>query len=256
MDQTHLLKIARELNLDPKQVHAAADLLNEGATVPFIARYRKEATGSLDEVAVTAIRDRMAQLQELDKRREAILNSLEERGQLTDELKGKILAAETMVALEDIYLPYRPKRRTRATIARERGLEPLAHLLFAQEETDPIAAAAAFVDPEKGVESAEDALSGGRDIIAEWVNEDQTARTRMRDFYASRAVFKSRGVPDKAAEGIKYKDYFEWEGEAAKAPSHRILAMRRGEKEGFLAHAGSAAGRGSRHYPGRPFCQG
>ena len=234
MDQTHLLKIARELNLTPQQVQAAADLLNEGATVPFIARYRKEATGSLDEVAVTAVRDRMTQLQELDKRREAILKSLEERGLLTDELKDKILAAETMVALEDIYLPYRPKRRTRATIAREKGLEPLAHLLFAQEETDPLAAAAAFVDPEKGVETAEEALSGGRDIIAEWVNEDQTARARMRDFYASKAVFRTKVIPDKESEGIKYKDYFEWEEEATKAPSHRILAMRRGEKEGFL----------------------
>jgi uncharacterized protein len=234
MDETHLSKIASELNLTPSQVQAAADLLNEGATVPFIARYRKETTGSMDEVAITKVRDRMAQLQELDKRREAILNSLEERGQLSDELREKILAAETMVALEDIYLPYRPKRRTRATIARERGLEPLAHLLFAQEETDPTAAAAAFIDPGKGVESVEDALSGSRDIIAEWVNEDQTARTRMRDFYASRAVFRSRVIPDKAAEGVKYKDYFEWEEAAAKAPSHRILAMRRGEKEGFL----------------------
>ena len=234
MDQTHLLKIARELNLALQQVQAAADLLNEGATVPFIARYRKEATGSLDEVAVTAVRDRMNQLQELDKRREVILNSLEERGQLSDELKAKILAAETMVALEDIYLPYRPKRRTKATIAREKDLEPLAHLLFAQEETDPLAAAAAFVNPEKGVENAEEALAGARDIIAEWVNEDQTARARMRDFYASKAVFRTRVIPDKASEGIKYKDYFEWEEEATKAPSHRILAMRRGEKEGFL----------------------
>lgn len=234
MNETHGLKIARELNLAPKQVQAAAGLLDEGATVPFIARYRKEATGSLDEVAVTSIRDRMAQLQELDKRREAVLNSLEERGQLSDELKAKILAAETMVVLEDIYLPFRPKRRTRATIAREKGLEPLAHLLFAQEEPDPLTAAAAHVDPEKGVENAEEALAGARDIIAEWVNEDQTARARMRDFYASKAIFKSRVVPDKEAEGIKYKDYFEWEEEAAKAPSHRILAMRRGEKEGFL----------------------
>ncbi len=234
MDQTHLLKIARELNLTPQQVQAAADLLNEGATVPFIARYRKEATGSLDEVAVTAVRDRMTQLQELDKRREAILKSLEERGLLTDDLKDKILAAEAMVALEDIYLPYRPKRRTRATIAKEKGLEPLAHLLYAQGETDPLAAAAAFVDPEKGVENAEEALSGGRDIIAEWVNEDQTARARMRDFYASKAVFRTKVIPDKESEGIKYKDYFEWEEEATKAPSHRILAMRRGEKEGFL----------------------
>jgi uncharacterized protein len=234
MNQAHVLKIAGELGLAPKQVRAAADLLDQGGTVPFIARYRKEATGSLDEVAVTAVRDRMAQLQELDKRREAILKSMEERGQLTDELKENILAAETLVALEDIYLPYRPKRRTRATVAREKGLEPLAHLLFSQEGTDPLAAALAFIDQEKGVESTEDALAGARDIIAEWINEDQTARSRMREFFSARAVFRSRVIPDKEGEGIKYKDYFDWEEPAATAPSHRVLAMRRGEKEGFL----------------------
>ena len=160
MDEAHIPKIAQELNLDQKQVKATADLLNEGATVPFIARYRKEATGSLDEVAITAIRDRLNQLMDLDKRREAILKSLEERGQLTDELKEKVLSAETMVVLEDIYLPFRPKRRTRATIAKEKGLDPLAQLLFAQGEFDPLAEAAAFVNPEKGVDSAEDALAG------------------------------------------------------------------------------------------------
>ncbi len=234
MNEAHIPKIAQELSLTPKQVQATADLLNEGATVPFIARYRKEATGSLDEVAITAVRDRLNQLMELDKRREAILKSLEERGQLTDELKEKILSAETMVVLEDIYLPYRPKRRTRATVAKEKGLEPLAQRLFAQEDMDPLAEAAAFVDPEKGVESAEDALAGARDIIAEWVNEDQTARARMRDFYSSKAVFKSKVIPEKEAEGIKYKDYFDWEEPVNTAPSHRILAMRRGEKEGFL----------------------
>jgi len=234
MNEAHIPKIAQELSLTQKQVQAAADLLNEGATVPFIARYRKEATGSLDEVAITAVRDRLGQLMELDKRREAILKSLEERGQLTDELKEKILSAETMVVLEDIYLPYRPKRRTRATIAKEKGLEPLARLLFAQDDIDPLAEAAAFVDPEKGVDSVEDALAGARDIIAEWVNEDQTARVRMRDFYSSKAVFKSKVVPEKEAEGIKYKDYFDWEEPVSTAPSHRILALRRGEREGFL----------------------
>ncbi len=234
MNEAHIPKIAQELSLTQKQVQAAADLLNEGATVPFIARYRKEATGSLDEVAITAVRDRLGQLMELDKRREAILKSLEERGQLTDELKEKILSAETMVVLEDIYLPYRPKRRTRATIAKEKGLEPLARLLFAQDDIDPLAEAAAFVDPEKGVDSAEDALAGARDIIAEWVNEDQTARVRMRDFYSSKAVFKSKVIPEKEAEGIKYKDYFDWEEPVSTAPSHRILALRRGEREGFL----------------------
>ncbi|MFB3884451.1 MAG: Tex family protein [Thermodesulfobacteriota bacterium] len=235
MSEVHITKIAQELGLSPKQVQATADLLNQEATVPFIARYRKEATGSLDEVAITAIRDRLAQLMELDKRREAILKSLEERGQLTDELKEKILSAETMVVLEDIYLPYRPKRRTRATVAKEKGLEPLAQLLFAQEDKDLLVEAAAFVDSEKGVDSAEDALAGARDIIAEWVNEDQRARARMRDFFSSKALFKSKIVPEKEAEGIKYKDYFDWEEPANTAPSHRILAMRRGEKEGFLS---------------------
>jgi uncharacterized protein len=234
MNEAPIPKIAQELGLTQKQVQATADLLNGGATVPFIARYRKEATGSLDEVAITAVRDRLDQLMELDKRREAILKSLEERGQLTDELKEKILSAETMVVLEDIYLPFRPKRRTRATIAKEKGLEPLARLLFAQEDIDPMAEAAAFVDPEKGVDSAEDALAGACDIIAEWVNEDQTARARMRDFYSSKAVFKSKVIPEKASEGIKYRDYFDWEEPVSTAPSHRILAMRRGEKEGFL----------------------
>jgi uncharacterized protein len=234
MNEAHIPKIAQELNLGQKQVKATADLLNEGATVPFIARYRKEATGSLDEVAITAVRDRLNQLMELDKRREAILKSLEERGQLTDELKEKVLSAETMVVLEDIYLPFRPKRRTRATIAKEKGLEPLAQLLFAQNDIDPLAEAAAFVNPEKGVDSADDALAGACDIIAEWVNEDQTARARMRDFYSSKAVFKSKVIPEKESEGIKYRDYFDWEEPVSTAPSHRILAMRRGEKEGFL----------------------
>jgi uncharacterized protein len=234
MNEAHIPKIARELSLTPKQVQATADLLNEGATVPFIARYRKEITGSLDEVAITTVRDRLNQLMELDKRREAILKSLEERGQLTDELKEKILSAETMVVLEDIYLPYRPKRRTRATIAKEKGLEPLAQRLFAQDDMDPLAEATAFVDPEKGVDSAEDALAGARDIIAEWVNEDQTARARMRDFYSSKGFFKSKVIPEKEAEGIKYKDYFDWEEPVNTTPSHRILAMRRGENEGFL----------------------
>ena len=234
MNETHIQKIAQELGSTPKQVQATADLLSEGATVPFISRYRKEATGSLDEVAITAVRDRLNQLMELDKRREAILKSLEERGQLTDELQEKILLAETMVVLEDIYLPYRPKRRTRATVAKEKGLEPLAQRLFIQDDMDPLAEAAVFVDPEKGVDSAEDALAGARDIIAEWVNEDQMARARMRDFFSLKAVFKSKVILEKETEGIKYKDYFDWEEPVNRAPSHRILAMRRGENEGFL----------------------
>lgn len=235
MNNTHIAKIAEELRLTAKYVLATAALLEEGATVPFIARYRKEATGSLDEIAVTTIRDRLDQLGELDKRREAILKSLEERGQLTNELKANVLAAETMAVLEDIYLPYRPKRRTRATIAREKGLEPLARLIFNQDTSDPHAEAGAFVNAEKGVDSAEDALGGARDIIAEWINEDLNARTRIRELFLAKGVFRTKVISGKEEDGLKYKDYFEWEEPVSTAPSHRILAMRRGEKEGFLS---------------------
>jgi uncharacterized protein len=235
LNQAHLTRIAAELSLKPRQVEAAADLLEGGATVPFIARYRKEATGSLDEVAIMAIRTRMTQLAELDARRESILGSLQERGLLTDELKAQILQAQTMTILEDIYLPFRPKRRTRATIARQKGLEPLAKLIFAQEPgTDPIAEANAFVDPAKGVESVEDALAGAKDIIAEWANEDQTARARIRELFHKEGSFRSKVVSGKETEGCKFEDYFDWQEPVAKAPSHRILAMRRGAREGVL----------------------
>jgi uncharacterized protein len=235
MKEKHIVKIAEELEIKPQQVLATAALLDEGATVPFVARYRKEVTDSLDEAAITTIRDRLHQLRELDKRREAILKSLHERELLTDELKDKVLAAETLTILEDIYLPYRPKRRTRATVARERGLEPLALKLFAQEQTtDPHGEAEAFVEPEKGVETIEDALAGARDIIVELVNEDQVARAKMRALYAEKGIFQARVVPGKEDEGNKYRDYFDWLEPASKAPSHRILAMRRGEKEGVL----------------------
>ena len=231
----HLRKIASELSLKPQQVSATAELLESGATVPFIARYRKEVTGCLDEVAVTAIRDRLNQLKELDDRRVSIIKSLEERELLTDELKDKIMQAETMAVLEDIYLPFRPKRRTRATIAREKGLEPLAEMIFAQEPAvDPAAEAEAFVDQSKGVESAEDALAGARDIIAEWVSEEQTARAEIRRLFSSKGLFQTKVIKDKEQEGRKYEDYFDWQESVAKAPSHRILAMRRGANEGFL----------------------
>jgi uncharacterized protein len=216
------------------QVDAVAVLLEDGATVPFIARYRKEATGSLDEVMVTAIRDRLQQLRELDQRRESILKSLTEHGHLTDELKESVMAAETLAILEDIYLPYRPKRRTRASIARERGLDPLANLIFEQNGADPLQAAADFINPDKAVETIEDALAGARDIIAERVNEDQPARTQLRQLYFSRAVIHSRVSHGKETTGVKYRDYFDWQEPALTAPSHRILAMRRGEKEDIL----------------------
>ena len=237
MNENHIIKVAGELDLAAKQVKATAVLLEDGGTVPFIARYRKEATGSLDEVMITSIRDRLEQLSELDKRREAILKSLEERGLLTDELKEKIEAAETMAVLEDIYLPFRPKRRTRATIAREKGLEPLALLLFAQDvnpPVDPFSEAAKYIDTEKGVESAEDALAGARDIIAEMISEDQEARAKMREFFWKSGTIFSKVAEGKETEGANYKDYFDWKEPVSKTPSHRVLAMFRGEKEEFL----------------------
>ena len=235
MKDQHRDQIAQELNLKPEQAAAVAGLLEEGATVPFIARYRKEVTGSLDEVAILAIRDRLHQLQELDKRREAILKSLAEREILTPELEKKVRAAETMTALEDVYLPYRPKRRTRAMMAKEKGLEPLARALFEQSpDLDPEAEAAGCVDPEKGVEDAEQALAGARDIMAEWINEDAGAREAMRRLFQEKAVFSSRVITNQEEAGVKFKDYFDWSEPAAQAPGHRVLAMRRGEKEGFL----------------------
>ncbi|AQT69412.1 General stress protein 13 [Anaerohalosphaera lusitana] len=235
MEAKYVSKIADELNISLKQVAAVTQLLEDGATVPFIARYRKEATGSLDEVAITAIRDRLNQLAELDKRREAILKSIDEQGKLTPALKKKIEAAETMTVLEDIYLPYKPKRRTRATIAKEKGLEPLAKAMFEQEKDfDPASEAVKYVDTEKGVETADDALAGARDIIAEWVSEDQQARERIRELYRNHGEFVSKVIPGKEEEGAKYKDYFDFSEAISKAPSHRILAMRRGAKEKFL----------------------
>lgn len=235
MNEAHIAKIAGELKVQPRQVLATARLFAEGATVPFIARYRKEATGSLDEVAITSIRERLLSLAELDQRREAILKSLEERSLLTDELKSAISKAETVNALEDIYQPFRPKRRTRATIAKEQGLEPLADILFNQQSTaDPLAEAKAFVSAEKGVADVEAALAGARDILAERVSDDARARAQLRELYWKEAVVKSKVISDKQEAGAKFKDYFDWSEPLSKIPSHRMLAIRRGETEGFL----------------------
>ncbi|UQZ89959.1 RNA-binding transcriptional accessory protein [Deltaproteobacteria bacterium Smac51] len=229
-------QIAQELNVKTWQVEACAALLAEDATVPFIARYRKEATGTLDEVAVTAVRDRLAALAELDARREAIIKSLTERELLTDELKEKVLAAETMATLEDIYLPYRPKRRTRATIAKEKGLEPLALTLMEQNPGDaPEALAVAFIDTEKGVADAAEALAGARDIVAEMVSEDAGAREKLRTLFEEEGRIESRVVSGQEESGAKFRDYFEWDEPIKNVPSHRLLAMRRGETEGFLS---------------------
>lgn len=235
----HLETITRELALQPRQVMATALLLKEGATVPFIARYRKEVTGTLDEVQIAAIRDRIEKLAELDSRRDSILKSLDERKLLTAELKKAIDAAETLTTLEDIYLPFRPKKRTRATIAKEAGLEPLADLLFTQAANiDPLKAAEPFLEAAKTAEppltTLEQLLAGARDILAERFNDDKDARARLRAVYQSESTMTSKVFPGKETEGAKFKDYFEWSEPASKAPSHRILAVRRGEKEGFL----------------------
>ena len=235
MNNEYIEKIAGELHLESWQVRATADLLGEGSTVPFIARYRKEATGSIDEVAIAGIRDRLARLADLDKRRNVILKSLQDQGKLTDELKKEIESVDTLTVLEDIYLPFRPKRRTRATVAKEKGLEPLALTIFNEEDIDPLKEAIPFVDHEKGVESIEDALSGARDIMCEWISEDPDVRARMRSLFAEKGLFVSKKIEDKETEGQKYRDYFDWQEPVASAPSHRILAMRRGEKEGFLS---------------------
>ncbi|MBP8261964.1 MAG: RNA-binding transcriptional accessory protein [Verrucomicrobia bacterium] len=235
-------RVAAELNLPAASVASTARLLAGGATVPFIARYRKEATGSLDEVAIASIRDRLVQYAELEARRAAILKSLEERKLLTPELAQKIAAAGTMVALEDLFAPFRPKRRTRAIIAREKGLEPLADWLLANQSSpaDPHAEAARFVlaggDPDKTVPSAEDALAGARDILAERFSDDPEARRLVRGLFEKEAVLASKALKDAEAkpEAQKFRDYFAWSEPLAHAPSHRLLAMRRGEAEGHL----------------------
>ena len=235
MNETHIVKIAGELKVQPRQVAATAKLFAEGATVPFIARYRKEATGSLDEVVVTSIRERLLSLAELDQRRDAILKSLAERNLLTDELKNAIAKSETLTGLEDIYQPYRPKRRTRATIAKERGLEPLAEILFNQQSTaDPNAEAQAYVSADAGVPDVASALAGARDILAERISDDAQARARLRGLFWSQAVVKSKVAFEKEEAAAKFKDYFDWSEPLAKIPSHRILAIRRGESEGLL----------------------
>lgn len=236
MTATDFEKVARQCAVRPSQVAAVSSLLDGGATVPFIARYRKEATGELDEVAISAVRDALARLAELDARREAIKSSLQERNLLTDALLADIMAAETMARLEDIYLPYRPKRRTRAAVARERGLSPLAALIMAQEsDEDALAAAAPFVDPAKEVPDAESALSGARDIVAEAVSEDPDAREQMREMFESDAMAVSKVIPGKETEGAKFSDYFDASERLGDIPAHRLLALMRGEKEGVLS---------------------
>ncbi|MCL2417556.1 MAG: RNA-binding transcriptional accessory protein [Bacteroidales bacterium] len=231
---SYIGKISQILNINTRQVEKTIELLESGATVPFIARYRKEATGSLDEVQILAIRDKLSQLKELDKRREVILQSISEQGKLTPELEQKIRNAEIMSELEDLYLPYKPKRKTRATVAIAKGLEPLAQKLFQQNNFDIELEATKYISEEKGVLDESEALTGARDIVAEWINEDATARNRMRNLYKRTAFLCSKVAKNKEEEGKKYQSWFDFEESAMKAPSHRILAMLRGEDEGFL----------------------
>ncbi|MCG8424994.1 MAG: helix-hairpin-helix domain-containing protein [Proteobacteria bacterium] len=227
--------LANELEMPAARVAAVVKLLADGNTVPFIARYRKEVTGGLDEVQIRTIEERHAYLVELEERRQAILTSIAEQDKLTDELKAKILACTTKAALEDLYLPYKPKRRTRATVAREKGLEPLAERILAQPaDGDPAAEAARFIDEEKGVKSAEEALQGGRDIVAEIVAENADVRAYIRQTFADEGMVVSQAVEEKKEERTKFEQYYEFREPARDIPSHRFLAIRRGEGEGVL----------------------
>ena len=226
--------ISRETGVSEKQVTAVKELLDQGATIPFIARYRKEKTGSLDEVAITLIRDRCQALEELAARKQAILKSLIARELLTPGLEQAIQDAGTMAVVEDLYEKYRPRRKTRAMAAKEKGLAPLADFLMGQSPKDPFAEAKKFVDAAKGVDTMEDALAGAKDIIAEAVNEDPKVRGAVRSLFEKEGIIQSRVKKGQDIQGAKFKDYFDWSEPAFKSPSHRILAMFRGSSEGIL----------------------
>ncbi len=234
MDQTQQYhsRIAAGLQVNVKQVAATAQLLTEGGTVPFISRYRKEMTGSLDETQVAAVRDQLAALAELDKRRRTILDSLAARDILTSELKAGLERAEDSATLEDLYLPYKQKRKTRAMMAREKGLEPLANAIFSGKDQN--VNVSRYIDPEKVVESEEDALAGVRDIMAEWISEDPQIRAKLRRVFVDRAIIRSTVIKKKQEDGGKFRDYFDWQEQAGKTPGHRLLAMFRGEGEKIL----------------------
>jgi uncharacterized protein len=236
LSQDLIRKIARDLSLSPAQATSALALFEEGATLPFIARYRKEATGGLDEMQLRTLRDTAAYVESLEDRRASILESIEQQGKLDAELRARIEAAETKQVLEDLYLPFKPKRRTRATIARERGLEPLADLMWGGRATDAEVetAAASFVAAEKGVATAEDALQGARDIVAERIAEDAWIRGRARELTQAKGIVSSTAKKGKDKEVTKFSDYYEFRQKVSDIPSHRMLAIRRGEAEEVL----------------------
>ncbi|MBO4488356.1 MAG: RNA-binding transcriptional accessory protein [Bacteroidales bacterium] len=226
--------IAQEMGLQEEQVRNTLDLLNGGATIPFISRYRKEATGSLDEVQIEQIQTRYARLMEMEKRRAAILDSVREQGKLTPELEAKFQQAASMSELEDLYLPYRPKRKTRASVAVERGLEPLAKILSAQQQVDMAKTVKPFINPAKEVPDADAALAGARDILAERLSENTQLRAMLRNTFQQHSRITSKQVKDKVDEEEKFRIYYNASEFLPKAPSHRVLAMLRGEEEGIL----------------------
>ncbi|MCP4139443.1 MAG: RNA-binding transcriptional accessory protein [Chloroflexi bacterium] len=235
MNEQHIKIISAGLNIEVRQVRSTILLFKQAATIPFVARYRKEMTGGLDEQVLTAIRDMKEKLEAMDKRRETILNTLREIVQLTPGLEKQIEEASTLAELEDIYLPYKPKRKTRASIARNRGLEPLAKIIMGQHREDVENAAEKFVNPEKEIATIDDALAGARDIIAEWVSENRIIRDRLRRLFNRQATMRSKVIKGKEDDAGKYRNYFDFEELLRKAPSHRILAMLRGENEGLLS---------------------
>ncbi|MBN2508654.1 MAG: RNA-binding transcriptional accessory protein [Spirochaetales bacterium] len=234
MNNQYIESIAADLELKAHQVSAVVRLFEDEATVPFIARYRKEATGGLDEVAIIAIRDMLKSLEAIDKRKAAIIKSMTDHGQLNEELETRIKNAKSLTELEDIYLPFRPKRRTRGIIAREKGLEDLAHLIYDLESDDLDEQAVKYVSEEKGVLTLEDALAGARDIIAEWISEDPMVRADMRHFFEEDAVISTTVIKAKEQRAGKYRDYFSWSEHVASVPGHRVLAALRGAEEGYL----------------------
>lgn len=234
MNDHLLIIIAKEFDFRIEQVKNTIELLTSGATIPFISRYRKEATGLLDEVDITKIRDRHKQLLELESRRETILKSVGEQGLLTKELEEKFHKASTLFELEDLYLPFKPKRKTKASVAKEKGLEPLAKMILMQQSIIVKEVARKFINASKGVEDIESALSGARDIIAEWISENDYCRSRIRNLYLNEGILSSTVIKSKKEEAEKYSAYFDFKEPVNKSASHRILAIFRAENEGFL----------------------
>src|SRR5690242_18097752 len=232
MNHTHTELIARELNIRGRQAENTLQLLEEGSTVPFISRYRKEATGNLDEVQIGKIEDLKQKYEEAEQRREFIIKTIAGQEKMTPELLAKLQSTWVIAELEDIYLPYKPKRKTRAVIAVEKGLEPLAKIIFGQEKNELAAIATSYINDK--VPDPEDALKGARDIMAEWINEDAALRDQLRKLFAHTAPLKSKVIEGKEEEGNKYKDYFDFSERLSSIPSHRVLAIFRGESEGFL----------------------